>query len=104
MTHTPGPWEVHELIPDGHIIRKSGTYEIATDDYDVAMFARCGGPFRKLADAQLAAAAPELLEVAKLLVAAERASAGYIDDAAIEALIEATERAEAAIAKAEGEL
>ena len=65
MNHTPGPWEVAELIPDGLFIKTAGTYEIRTNDYDVATNVPFGGPFRKLADAQLASAAPNLLTACK---------------------------------------
>ena len=68
MAHTPGPWEVRELIPDGHIIRREGTYEIWTPDYDVAADVPGGGPFRKLEDAILAAAALNLLTELMLIV------------------------------------
>ena len=61
MGHTPGPWEVRELLPDGAIIRHPGTYEIRTHGYDVATYIRAAGPFRKREDAELAAAAPDLL-------------------------------------------
>ena len=63
MGHTPGPWEVRELLPDGAIIRHPGTYEIRTHGYDVATYIRAAGPFRKREDAELAAAAPDLLAV-----------------------------------------
>jgi len=59
--HTPRPWEVRELLPDGVIIRRAGTYQLWTREYDVAADVPGGGPFRKLADAQLASAAPDLL-------------------------------------------
>ena len=58
--HTPGPWYVREMIPDGEILIQGG-FEIATDEYDVATWVPRGAPFRKEADAILAAAAPDLL-------------------------------------------
>ena len=61
MGHTPGPWEAYEYIPDGNIIKRSNTFGIRTPSYDVAGFMFGGGPFRKLEDAVLAAAAPRML-------------------------------------------
>ena len=63
--YTPGPWNVRELLADGTVIHKRGTYEIRTPLYDVATNVPGGGPFRNLADAELAAAAPELLAALK---------------------------------------
>ena len=57
---TAGPWEARELLADGMIVSKRG-WEISTDDYDVATFIPGRAPFRKKADAVLAAAAPDLL-------------------------------------------
>ena len=68
MDATPGPWEVAELHFDGYHIKQHGTFEIRTPEYDVATYNQTGGPFRKLANAQLAAAAPELLEACKAIV------------------------------------
>jgi hypothetical protein len=68
MSHTPGPWQAQELIPDDYIIKREGTYEIWTPDYDVATDVPGGGPFRKVEDAILAAAAPDLLEELILIV------------------------------------
>jgi len=62
MKHTPGPWRARELLPDGYIIKRQGTFEIHTPEYEVAGNVPHGAPFRKKADAVLAAAAPELLE------------------------------------------
>ena len=78
MTFTPGPWEVAELHFDGYHIKQRGTFEIRTPKYDIATYNQTGGPFRKLADAQLAAAAPELL---KRLKEARAAIASLPDDA-----------------------
>lgn len=68
MKHTPGPWEAAELLPDGHIITRKGTFEIRTPGYDVAAHIPGGAPFRNKADAILAAKAPEMLEALRWLV------------------------------------
>ena len=70
MEHTEGPWEAEELLVDGRIITKAGTFEIRTPDYDVATLVPGGGPFRKKADAVLAAAAPGLLGACRAVSAA----------------------------------
>lgn len=62
MKPTPGPWKADELMPDGVIIKKRGTYQISTPDYDVATLVPHGAPIRKEADARLIADAPALLE------------------------------------------
>ena len=62
MTHTPGPWEHKKLTVDGEIITRFGTFEITTPNYDVCAYLPGGGPIRKLEDARLIAAAPDLYE------------------------------------------
>lgn len=68
MSHTPGPWTVAELREDGAIIRTGGRYEIRTPAWDVATYIPQSGPIRKLGDAHLIAAAPDLLAACKALI------------------------------------
>ena len=49
--HTKEPWEVRELLPDGVICKRKGTYEIHTPDYDVCATIVDGAPIRNEADA-----------------------------------------------------
>jgi hypothetical protein len=67
--HTPGPWKVQELHADGVIITRGGRYEISTPTYDVCANLQGSAPIRKLEDARLIAAAPELYEQLSILVA-----------------------------------
>lgn len=69
MTHTPGPWDYRQLHIDGNIITKGDYWEIFTPKYDVAAFISRGAPIRKEADARLIAAAPELLDALRFLLA-----------------------------------
>ncbi len=63
--HTPGPWQYRQLIPDGTIIKKEGTFDVfkpaseSGPEYDVCADVLVGGPIRKEQDAALIAAAPE---------------------------------------------
>jgi len=66
--HTPGPWQVRELIPDWTIIRRIETFEIDTPNYAVCADVPGGGPIRRVADAYLIAAAPDLLAACELAV------------------------------------
>jgi hypothetical protein len=110
MTRTPGPWSYAELMPDGVIIRRAGTFEINTPAYDVCTLVPNGGPIRNEDDARLIAAAPDMLaalEVAEsalentlgewLAVEAEYLPMGYIP------VREALDTVRAEIAKAKGE-
>jgi hypothetical protein len=116
--HTPGPWEVRELRKDRHgIIKRDGTYCtycIWTDDYSVADYAPGLGPIRKLADAHLIAAAPELLKACEAaledLLAWHFAHVPYDEKGCANVrsygectTCEAIELLRAAIAKAKGE-
>jgi len=56
--HTKGPWRVQAVDGD----RGAVTYEIASDEYDVTTVSKHLG-IRRLGDAQLIAAAPEMLEL-----------------------------------------
>ena len=100
--HTPGPWEVRELLEDGVIVQQSHTYELHTPGYDVATLIPHGGPFRKLADAQIAAAAPDLLMACEM---AHQFVAYYANIEANEDTLATRleSRLAAAIAKAKGE-
>lgn len=91
---TKGPWRARELLPDGYIIKRTGTFEIHTPEYEVAGNVPCGAPFRKEADAVLAAAAPELLEALQEYERVRQASWRGLHKAAM--------KAQAAIAKATG--
>lgn len=61
IEYTPGPWEARYLLPDRHVIRRPGTYEIRTPAWDVATYIEHGGPIRREADAALIQASPDLL-------------------------------------------
>ena len=52
MAHTPTPWNYAELHPDGAIIKRHGTFEINTPNYDVCAVTFTGGPIRKEDDAR----------------------------------------------------
>ena len=81
MEHTEGSWEAEELLVDGRIITKAGTFEIRTPDYDVATLVPGGGPFRKKADAVLAAAAPEMFQfIVRVAAIADAACGGGFTD------------------------
>jgi len=110
--HTPGPWKVRRLEPDGLIITRSGTYQIWTPEYDVAADVPGGGPFRKLEDAVLAAAAPELMGALAIVVTTwdELALGGWSSPPLpvdfkrhLDILGQRIEKARAAVARARGE-
>lgn len=87
LTHTPGPWEVHEVIDDYVIsrgVRSSVTGKGINTGEDYEMFSE--------ADAHLIAAAPELLEVLR----------GILSLNGVRIDRDLCKAAQAAIAKAEG--
>ena len=100
--HTPGPWTARELHPDGRIITMSGTYEISTPEYDVCATLPCGAPIRRLEDAALIAAAPELLEALELYVKWHNLEDDESLDDGSGLLFDAATAATAAIAKYKG--
>ena len=61
MTHTPGPWSVHNKPGFSRLF-------IASDTYDVAEMCHAGDEEREAANARLIAAAPELLRACKLFL------------------------------------
>lgn len=74
VRHTPGPWEIHEYGEDDAptlVIHKDSATRVCF----LATPGSHGDPVRIEADALLIAAAPELLEAATLLEAAELAHA-----------------------------
>jgi len=98
MNHTPGPWTMAALLPDGRIVTRAA-YEIRTDEFDVATHIPFCGPIRKEADARLIAAAPDLLEACKDALETLNALAHFLNGGeqdSIELLL-------LAIAKATGE-
>ena len=103
--YTPGPWKAAELQVDGAIITRPGTFEIRTPGYDVAAHIPGGAPFRKEADAVLAAAAPELLDACETALDVYRfqRKAFDIDDDRYVAWTRLIDRQGAVIAKATGE-
>mgnify|MGYP000961965387 CR=1 FL=1 len=87
--HTPAPWSIDECT--GHIIPSSGVGGGICDPW--------GDSIEQMeANARLIAAAPELLEACKNIVAA----CELTDDAYYDAIDTAINIARAAIAKAEG--
>ena len=101
MNHTPGPWYVY---PQSDYITAHDTddslFAVATVTTEIDGLLE-GDP---QANARLIAAAPDLLEACRQFLAAERLADEFGVDGAetIEALIEASELARVAIAKAGG--
>jgi len=99
VTYTPGPWEADEdkiwaNVPVEQDPDWPGRHCIAATD----------GPWpMALENAKLIAAAPELLAACEMLCDAERITQGYLDEHALQLLVEATLMAEIAIVKAKGE-
>ena len=62
MKHTPAPWRVQTFAAlDG--------YEVVSDSWDVVSASlRPAAPIRKLSDARLIAAAPDMLEALRRIV------------------------------------
>ncbi len=96
--HTPGPWEVRHGVG----INPRYPWRVATGGYcvctDVAHTG--GGASQQEANARLIAAAPDLLNVAQMLIEAEREAS--TDDTFRLKVSIVCEFARAAIAKAEG--
>ena len=90
--HTPGPWEVVELV-DGYDIRSpESRCRIATASDPEAVWGAIG----REEDACLIAAAPELLEALEQVVS-------FVDAGQGTWTVEEQQKARAAIAKAKGE-
>ena len=110
MGHTPGPWFLHgkpgyealEIFGTNRPIAKS-LYHLGSEDNEADANARRIVACVNACEGINPEAVPELLAVCKLLVAARAASEGYLDERALVNLNQATEMAEAAIAKAKGE-
>ena len=91
MTHTPGPWTVSQLHPDGRLIIDKAYYEIDTPDYTVVAWMPHAAPIRKFDDARLIAAAPQLLKACK----AARVGIGFaLNDASEERMLSVIGRLE----------
>jgi hypothetical protein len=93
MTHTPGPWRIEER--NGMAANQYGRFNVSASHYSrpgVIDGRDCVVEVRDEANARLIAAAPDLLEALKNLVA-------FLDD---QDNFKFTEEARAAIAKAEG--
>jgi hypothetical protein len=71
MAYTPGPGKAQFLNADGVIIKRAG-FEITTPEYDVVANIPNGAPIRKEEDAQLIAAAPDLLAACEALMDEDR--------------------------------
>jgi hypothetical protein len=88
--HTPSPWRIQQY---------NGAYEVICDSWDVASGSlRDTGPIRRIEDALLIAAAPDLLEALTLLLDAYSEAHALYDLGDCEGSI----KARAAIDKAEG--
>ena len=95
--HTPGPWRAYSVIPDQWYVSMTGGIVTTLDRRNDS-----NGEYkaRTSADAQLIAAAPELLEaLEKLLRAFDRTG---VKLASLSGNPTATDNARAAIAKAKG--
>lgn len=68
--HTPGPWTAEPQDPEGPLAMVEGTLIVAMRaPVGERVVAECGSPTRMEADARLIAAAPDLLEAAKAIIA-----------------------------------
>ena len=104
MKHTKGPWEARKLECDGRMVNKAG-WEIHTPNYDVCTLVFVGAPIRKEADANLIAAAPELLKALENIrdtIESCFVAGGWVS-LDVEEMQDIAEMARAAIAKARGE-
>lgn len=91
--HTPGPWAIYVNAPSDIVIRK-----MSKDGYELCSIARVSSGY---ANARLIAAAPELLEALRGMLALdeEHHQRGHCDDD----VCAEVRKALAAIAKATGE-
>ena len=91
--HTPGPWAIYVNAPSDVVIRK-----MSKDGYELCAIARVSSGY---ANAHLIAAAPELLEALRGMLALdeEHHQRGHCDDD----VCAEVRKARAAIAKATGE-
>jgi hypothetical protein len=94
--HTPGPWEI---VPKDEMIAPSATHLHIRDTASEFVFAKCLAVGEGEANAHLIAAAPELLEALRWVLANPDHSTGNDDHADHCA---ACQKVCAAIAKAEG--
>jgi hypothetical protein len=100
--HTPGPWQVSGVRHTGdlQIGRNTRLHMVGPDGDAVAAVFYDMRDGKGFADARLIAAAPDLLEAARLGRAMRQAQAAYFKDRSRENLI-ASKQAEAAFDRAE---
>jgi len=97
-THTPGPWK----IENGHIQQSGIAYWQITDGADAICCNQFCYADNSDANARLIAAAPDLLEALKRLAVISDGIYVRMSDGEARLMREAWEKADAAIAKAEG--
>ncbi len=74
-THTPGPWEIRDVAGTGQMFSIMSPSSIPEGRYVIATFPRTHGTENlrtQEADADIIAAAPELLEALKMIVESEK--------------------------------